>query len=159
MKEKFQIQPIGSVCNDDLGVRIQIEQQFIPGLTGLNGFSHLQILWWAHQADSADNRQRLNQGKLFRKGPESLGTFATRSPARPNPVMVSTIPVEEIDLKQGVIFTPFLDAEDGTPVLDIKPYFLMERVRSCSVPAWCEHWPCWFEDKMKFDWREEITEL
>jgi hypothetical protein len=44
-------------------------------------------------------------------------------------------------------------------VLDIKPYFSMERVRDYQVPAWCRHWPQWYEDQMTFDWREEIENL
>ena len=159
MNEHYQVKPIGSVSVAESGIQIHLDEPYQAGLVNLDGFSHLQVLWWAHQADSPDHRERLLQGKLFKKGPEQLGTFASRSPARPNPVMVSIIQVKEIDYNQGIIFASFLDADDGTPVLDIKPYFTMERVRSCQVPDWCRHWPQWYEDQMTFDWREEIESL
>ena len=65
--------------------------------------------------------------------------------------------VEKIDAENGIIHTPFIDAEDGTPVLDIKPYFPMERIRQCQVPEWFAHWPEWAEDAIHFDWKKEIN--
>lgn len=156
MKNHFQIRAIGSVQSVDKKFFIQIDQKYAPGLTHLKGFSHLQIIWWAHLADSAQDRNTLIVEKLFKKGPDQLGIFATRSPARLNPIMISTIKVTEIDLERGLIQTPFIDAADGTPVLDIKPYFPMERVKNPGVPPWCRHWPAWQEEVASFDWSDEI---
>ncbi|MEJ2449020.1 MAG: TrmO family methyltransferase [Anaerolineales bacterium] len=159
MDEVYQVKPIGFVQIRQENISIHLEQEYHSGLSGLEGFSHLQVLWWAHRTDSAENRQRLVLGKPFRMGPDRLGIFATRSPARPNPVMVSIIEVDEIDDKEGILYPSFLDADDGTPVMDIRPYFAMERVRDCQVPDWCRHWPQWYEEQMTFDWRQEIESL
>lgn len=51
----------------------------------------------------------------------------------------------------------YIDIEDKTPVLDIKPYFSTERVKNCKVPNWCKHWPQWYEDMTSFEWRVEIN--
>lgn len=157
MGRQFQIRAIGSVRIVEKQFSIQIDQPYIPALTNLQGFSHLQILWWAHLTDGPQHRENLLAGKLFKKGPDQLGIFATRAPARPNPIMVSTIHVQGIDAGKGIIRTPFMDAEDGTPVLDVKPYYPMERVKDPLVPAWCRHWPAWQEDAATFNWSEEIN--
>lgn len=157
MESRFQLRAIGSVHSDEETYCIQIDEKYIPALTHLRGFSHLQILWWAHRTDSTRARETLIVEKLFKKGPDQLGIFATRAPARPNPIMVSTIQVSKIDFEAGMVETPFIDADDGTPVLDIKPYFPMERVKDPSVPAWCSRWPAWQEEVAAFDWQDEIN--
>ena len=63
----------------------------------------------------------------------------------------------DMNQSEGTIFTSFIDAEETSPVLDIKPYFLMERVKECRVPREFEHWPGWFEDSMNFNWKDEIN--
>jgi tRNA-Thr(GGU) m(6)t(6)A37 methyltransferase TsaA len=159
MTTQFNIQPIGLVQSTNHAFVIQLKQEFAPALTNIVGFSHLQIVWWAHLTDSDQNRKQLILDKLFKNGPDKMGVFATRSPVRPNPILISTIKVQKIDVAEGTIYTPFIDAEDGTPVLDIKPYFAMERVQACEVPFWCQDWPQWFEDTIDFNWRDEIVNL
>lgn len=159
METTFQITGIGSVHVDNGTYAIQLDEKFLPALTSIEGFSHLQVVWWAHLTDSPQHRDNLTLGKLFKSGPDDMGVFATRSPVRPNPILISTVKVTDIDFDRGIIYTPFIDAEDQTPVLDIKPYFPMERVRDCEAPEWCAHWPQWFEDTMTFNWREEINAL
>jgi tRNA-Thr(GGU) m(6)t(6)A37 methyltransferase TsaA len=157
MKNQYQVRVIGSVRIVEKGAYIHLKQDYVPALTHLAGFSHLQIVWWAHLTDSSQDRETLIVEKLFKRGPEQLGLFATRAPARPNPIMISTVQVRDIDSEKGFIQVPFIDAEDGTPVLDIKPYFPMERVKDPQVPAWCRHWPRWQEETITFDWRDEIN--
>jgi tRNA-Thr(GGU) m(6)t(6)A37 methyltransferase TsaA len=157
MNEEFQIKAVGSVRIRNDTCSIQVDEKFLPALTNIDGFSHLQVVWWGHLTDSDRWRNHLLLDKLFKKGPDQMGVFATRSPVRPNPILVSTIEVQAIDFNEGIIYTPFIDAEDQTPVLDIKPYYWMERVRGCKVPTWCQHWPLWFEDSLAFDWREEMV--
>ena len=156
MDNQFHVRAIGAVRMIEKKHYVQIHAAYLPALTGLDGFSHLQILWWAHLAASREDRHTLSADKLFKKGPEQLGIFATRAPARPNPIMISTIQVLGIDYESGLIQIPFIDAEDGSPVLDVKPYFLMERVKNPQVPAWCRHWPAWQEEVARFDWSDEI---
>jgi tRNA (Thr-GGU) A37 N-methylase len=157
METRFEVKTIGTVRASEEGFSIQIDQPYISALTHLHGFSHLQIVWWAHLTDGSQDRETLIAEKLFKKGPDRLGIFATRAPARPNPIMISTIQVTGIDFEKGIIQTPFIDADDSTPVLDIKPYFPMERVQDLAVPGWCRHWPMWQEETMTFDWQAEIN--
>lgn len=158
MKNKFQIETVGSVRIVDDIYSIHVDKKYLPGLTSIEGFSHLQIVWWGHLTDSSQDRDRLIKHKLFKKGPDKMGVFATRSPARPNPILISTIKIQKIDFYAGIIYTPFIDADDKTPVLDIKPYFSMQRVKDCKVPKWCEHWPQWYEGSMEFNWLDEIVD-
>lgn len=157
MRTRFKINAIGSVRVHEGEHTIQLEHKYIPALTNLNGFGHVQVLWWAHQIDEAHDRETLVVGKLFKKGPDRMGVFATRSPVRPNPIMVSTIEISGIDFENGFIRTPFIDAADGSPVLDIKPYYPMERVKNVQAPDWCRHWPQWQEEAEDFNWADEIN--
>ena len=157
MTAKFELTAIGKVVRYDDRTTIELERKFIPGLLHIEGFSHLQVVWWGHLTDEPRDRDRVIADNLFRKAPDKVGIFSTRAPARPNPVLLSTIKVEKIDAENGIIHTPFIDAEDGTPVLDIKPYFPMERIRQCQVPEWFAHWPEWAEDAIHFDWKKEIN--
>jgi tRNA-Thr(GGU) m(6)t(6)A37 methyltransferase TsaA len=156
MKTEYKIKPIGYVKVSDTSFSIQVEREFWPALSNLEGFSHLTILWWGHLS-KRPQEDGLVIGKLFKNGPNSMGVFSTRSPHRPNPILVSTIEIQSIDFDQGIIETLFIDAENDTPVLDIKPYFPMDRVKVCQTPEWCQHWPKWFEDFSTYNWMEEIV--
>jgi len=152
MENQYQIKPIGTVNVSGNSFSIQIEKEYLPALTNINGFSHLQIVWWGNLYDGPENRACLVADKPYKNGPDKIGVFATRSPVRPNPILLTTIYVLSIDHEKGIIHTPWIDAEPGTPVLDIKPYHLSERVRDCQVPEWCRHWPEWDEETAEFNW-------
>ena len=108
--------------------KVEIFPEFETGLTDIDGFSHIILLYWLHKAAKP---QMLVKPFLV----DTLhGVFATRSPCRPNPIAISIVrltgrhgPVLEI---QGV------DAIDGTPVLDIKPY----SSRFDCFPDACNGW-------------------
>lgn len=157
MENNFVMHSIGEVQSNNGVFAIQLKKEFIPALRGLDGFSHIQLLWWGHLYDTPEYKSHLVAQKPYKKGPEKMGVFATRSPVRPNPVLLTTIFAQQIDFEKGIIYTPYIDAENGTPVLDIKPYHLSERVKECSVPAWCQHWPKWDEETETFDWQNEFN--
>lgn len=157
MENKYLIKPIGLVYAANNVYSIQLEKKYLSGLTNIEGFSHLQIVWWGHLYDNPEYRGNLTAKKPYKKGPERIGVFATRSPVRPNPILITNIFVQRIDHEKGIIYTPHIDAEPGTPVLDIKPYHLSERVRNCKVPQWCEHWPKWDEESGTFNWQNEFN--
>jgi tRNA (Thr-GGU) A37 N-methylase len=116
------------------------------------------VLWWCHLADNEDTRRVTECDKPYKKAPEKVGIFATRSQARPNPIALTVVPVISIDHKTGTISVPFIDAEDNTPIIDIKPYHpATDRVKTVSVPKWCDHWPKWYEDSAEFDWEAEFV--
>lgn len=95
--------------------RVLLDAAYLPGLEGIDGFSHLLLVYWLHRAGPA----RL----LFRPPFDSAerGVFATRGPARPNPIGVSVVAFDGRDA-EGALLVRFLDCVDGTPLLDVKPY-------------------------------------
>lgn len=157
MDIKININPIGIIRAEKGTFRIELKNKYIPALTNIDGFSHLQVTWWGHLYANTEHRDILIADKPYKKGPDKLGIFATRSPIRPNPVLISHIYVQRIDFGKGIIYTPYIDAEDGTPVIDIKPYHKSERVQECTVPDWCQHWPEWDEEAATFDWEDEFN--
>jgi tRNA (Thr-GGU) A37 N-methylase len=157
MDNNYQLKAIGRINASNSGFSIQLDQEYLPALTRIEGFSHLQVVWWGNLTDSPKFRANLICEKPYKKGPDQIGVFATRSPVRPNPVLITTIAVQKIDYEKGIIYTPYIDAEPGTPVLDIKPYHLSERVKDCRVPEWCEHWPKWDEESATFNWQKEFN--
>ena len=95
--------------------------------------------------------------KPYQKAPDTMGIFATRSERRPNPVALTVVPLLNIDHEKGIISIPFIDAEDNSPIIDIKPYHpATDRVKDVSMPAWCDHWPQWYEESAEFDWESEF---
>lgn len=157
METTISITPIGKVLKENGMFIIELEKEYLPALEGMEGFSHLQIVWWGHLLDKPENRKVLTTNKPYKTGPEVLGIFATHSPVRPNPLLITTIAVAGFDKSKGRISTWYIDAEPGTPVLDIKPYHKNERIRDCRVPDWCSHWPEWYEDSATFDWQKEFN--
>lgn len=154
---EFSVKGIGRVAADERGFRIEIDAPFREGLQGLDGFSHALILWWCDGADGKSHRETVKLDRPYTKGPESMGVFATRSPARPNPVGLSAVGLLSVDAASGVIRIPWIDADDGSPVIDVKPYHpSSDLVRSASTPAWCAHWPKCYEDSSRFNWGAEF---
>lgn len=151
--EEYVVRPIGKVRAAEGLFAIEVAEGWRDGLIGIEGFSWLNVFWWAHQLDSPEARAVLTTEKPYRQGPDRLGIFATRSPVRPNPILVTPVPVTGIDVEQGVIETAYIDAEDGSPVLDIKPYHgSTDRVDSWTVPHWCADWPGSVEASADFAW-------
>lgn len=151
--EKLIVKPIGIIQADDDGMRIVLEKAYIPAMTGMAGFGYINVLWWFSQCDDADSRTKLLEQSPYIGSPDKLGTFATRSPERPNPIGLTCAGVTYLDEANGIIGLTFIDAEDGTPVLDIKPYTpSFDRVEIPVVPQWCANWPQSVESSGDFDW-------
>lgn len=95
-----------------------------PGiLKGLQGFSHIWLIWGFSQSKSTDWSPTIRPPRLG--GTKSVGVFASRSPFRPNPLALSVARIVSIaeDAKEGpVIIISGTDLMDGTPIYDIKPY-------------------------------------
>ncbi len=155
---QFTLNQIGAVhCGTD-GFSVVIAPEYRKALTGLEGFSHVQVLWWFDKCDDGAQRSVLTLDKPYINGPDVMGVFATRSPQRPNPIAVSPSYVTCLDIENGVIGLAWIDAMDGTPVLDIKPYTpSADRVKSPEVPGWCAHWPKCIEESGDFDWESEFN--
>lgn len=149
----FILRQIGSIQSDERGFRIALDTQFAPALKELEGFSHIQVLWWFSDTDDDVGRSRLQESSPYAGAPEVMGTFATRSPMRPNPIALSVAQVLQIDHEHAVIRLAYIDADDGTPLIDIKPYTpSLDRVETPGVPEWCAQWPKSVEASGEFDW-------
>lgn len=154
----YEVRPIGTIRNRESGTFINLEADYIPALRALDGFSHINILWWFSNFDSQKYRSVLETEQPYKKAPDKMGVFATRSPIRPNPIALTAVEVISIDYQTGVIQIAYIDADDNTPVLDIKPYTpSLDRVEAPAVPGWCRHWPMSLEGAGEFDWEGEFN--
>ena len=95
--------------------RIEIDAEFVEGLADLDGFSHLILLY----RPAPGQRGSAHRRRLFLDD-RPHGIFATRSPARPNPIGRSTVRL--VAITGSTIEIKDVDMVDGTPLLDIKPY-------------------------------------
>ena len=138
----FEVYPIGRIQNNENGTVIEIAPKYIPAMKALEGFSHINVIWWFSDSDNNDARNTLDAPKPYKNAPDTMGIFATRSPIRPNPIALTAVEVIHIDYQKGLIQIAYIDANDNTPVLDIKPYTpSLDRVETPGVPEWCSHWP------------------
>ncbi|MCX8204882.1 MAG: tRNA (N6-threonylcarbamoyladenosine(37)-N6)-methyltransferase TrmO [Candidatus Nezhaarchaeota archaeon] len=122
---------------------IEILEEYEEGLTGVEGFSHLIVIFYMHKV-SEEQRRVLKV--RFRRIAEKLGlsleelplvgVFCSDSPHRPNPLGVTI--VELIERRGRLLRVRGLDAYDGTPVLDIKPYTPDRRISTLRLPKWYE---------------------
>jgi tRNA-Thr(GGU) m(6)t(6)A37 methyltransferase TsaA len=144
----FQLHPIGRVVMDESDGRclLKIAPPYREALRQLDRFSHAMVFWWAHQMDNEDQRQILSTDLPYAPG-EKVGVFACRAEYRPNPFAVTTLPVLAVDVEAGEVALPWIDAYDGSPLLDIKPYIpICDRIREVHVAPWMADWPMWMED-------------
>ena len=154
----FQVHAIGKIYNNDKGTFLELEPQYRIALQGLDGFSHINVLWWCSDFDKEEARAVLETEQPYKNAPEKMGIFATRSPIRPNPIALSAAEVIHINYENGIIQIAYIDANHDTPVLDIKPYTpSLDRIDSPVVPGWCSHWPKSMEQSANFEWENEFN--
>jgi tRNA-Thr(GGU) m(6)t(6)A37 methyltransferase TsaA len=112
--------------------RIVLRSGLEGALEGLDEFSHLFVLFWMHEVPGEDKPLRVHpRGRLDKA---LVGVFATRSPQRPNSIGLSL--VELLSIEGRVLTVQGLDAFDGTPVLDIKPFDSWDMEETARVPDW-----------------------
>ena len=119
------IQPIGGI-----GVKAEVEifQEYAEGLQDLEGFSHIILLYHCHLSKA----YRLKV-KPFLDDVER-GLFATRAPARPNPIGLSVVRL--IQIERATLTVQDIDIIDKTPLLDIKPFVPDFDVRKVERTGW-----------------------
>jgi len=138
------MEPIGYVVNDiespvdcgwaDVESKIVIKEPLAPALSGLDDFSHLLVIFWMHQAKPPTVLRRRPQG---REDMPEVGLFSQRSKHRPNPIGITTVSLVRVSGSEIVVRG--LDAINGTPVLDIKPYYPHYDYRAGTrVPEWID---------------------
>ena len=145
-KETYQIYPIGYVRRSENGIHLGILEPFRPALKQLDHFSHVMVFWWAERCDNEKSRSKLQTSPPYAR--EKLtGVFACRAEYRPNPIMVTTCRILEVNEAEGIVRIPWIDAYDGTPIVDLKAYFpVCDRLKEASIPEWLSHWPEWMPE-------------
>jgi len=147
MLEPFAVKPIGVVRNsltaprtgfwEGLESTIVVQDRWASALDGLEGFSHIFVIYWMHLISE---NLRATTTHVHPRGDHRIplqGVFATRSPVRPNPIGLRVVAL--LERRGNVLRVRGLDAIDGTPVLDLKPYlFYYDGVAESTVPDWAQ---------------------
>ena len=135
MPQSFQIFPVGAVRKKEESTWIEIFEPFSDALLGLEGFSHIQVLFWFHENDTAERRKTLRVHPRKDKKNPLTGVFGTHSPRRPNLIGLTLCKIKSIQGRRIVIDD--IDAFDGTPVIDIKCYIPASVAKSeIRLPDW-----------------------
>lgn len=156
--ESVTYHPIGKVKIDQDRYFIELDEEVFPATLGLDQYSHIQVVWWCNLYDSEESRKCRIAARPYINGPDQVGLLATRSPVRPNPIGITACPLINLEPENHRLQLAYIDCEDGTPILDIKPYEpSIDRVRDVVMPAWSRHWPGCFEESGAFDWSREFN--
>lgn len=118
---------------EEIVSEIIMDPDWNEGLEDLENFSHIIVLFWLNRITSQERRiiQVHPRGRLDLP---LVGVFASRSPMRPNPIGMTV--VQLLERRGNVLQVKGLDALDGTPVLDIKPYLPWDCVPEATFPSW-----------------------
>lgn len=155
----FEVYPIGRIQNNENGTVIEIAPKYIPAMKALEGLQphqrHLVVLATLITMTQGTRLTHRNRIKM----PLIQWAFSPQgSPIRPNPIALTAVEVIHIDYQKGLIQIAYIDANDNTPVLDIKPYTpSLDRVQTPGVPEWCSHWPKSLEQSAYFAWEDEFN--
>ena len=122
------------------GGRIRLFHDYCEGLRGIEAFSHLIVLYWLHRRDSEEERRVLLVFPRRHAVTVETGVFACRSPSRPNPIGLCVV---ELVHRDGCTLTVNgLDAFEGSPIVDIKPYLpRADAIPTARTPGWANHGP------------------
>ena len=113
---------------------IVVDSSLSEALDGLDDFSHIIVIWWMHRiVDRGEPPLKIHpRGRLELP---LVGLFATRTPHRPNPIGKATVRL--LERRGNVLKVEGLDAIDGTPIIDIKPYIPgHDAATNAKVPPW-----------------------
>ncbi|MGD0202775.1 MAG: tRNA (N6-threonylcarbamoyladenosine(37)-N6)-methyltransferase TrmO [Candidatus Bathyarchaeia archaeon] len=141
-QDKIFLNPIGRVKTEAVGDEVKdksrisqiiLRDELVGTLEGVDGFSHLFVLFWLNQI-SNQQRMTLKVHPRGRMDMPLLGVFATRTNLRPNPIGLTL--VELLKVEGNTLTVRGLDAFDGTPILDIKPFDSWDNTEKARVPDW-----------------------
>lgn len=143
MNDKFMFRKIGQVRLEAENTFLDILPPFRLALKGLEQFSHVIVFGWVDQEvlpgypDFVTRSPECAQDRLS-------GVFATRFPFRPNPLLSTVCKIESVDHKNGSVQIQTIDMFDGTPLIDLKPYYpVVDQVPDARIPQWLADWPNW----------------
>jgi tRNA-Thr(GGU) m(6)t(6)A37 methyltransferase TsaA len=130
--QTYTMNQIGHVSKQGDRSSIVINREYQDGLLRLDDFSHVWVIWWFDEHDTPEQRAILQvHPRRDMRNPLS-GVFATRAPVRPNLIGLTLCRI--ISVKDGTVEIDDIDAYDGTPVLDLKPYIPPESVPDARAP-------------------------
>jgi tRNA-Thr(GGU) m(6)t(6)A37 methyltransferase TsaA len=144
---KMELRPIGRVRSPvtekpadgfdwrEVVSEIEIDPALAEGLDGMEEFSHIMVAWWMHRAVD-QSKMALKVFPRGRKDLPPVGVFASRSPYRPNSLGRATVRL--LERRGNTLVVKGLDAIDGTPVLDLKPFIpgYDSPEEGATTPAW-----------------------
>jgi len=140
-QQRIVLRPIGYVKTDAVGNEVKdrnrisqivLHEDLIEALDGVDGFSHVFVLFWLNKV--TDQPRALKFHPRGREDMPLLGVFALRTNQRPNPIGLTL--VELLKVEGNVLTVRGLDAYNGTPVLDIKPFDSWDNAKNARVPDW-----------------------
>jgi tRNA-Thr(GGU) m(6)t(6)A37 methyltransferase TsaA len=140
-RKTMELRPIGT-CEIKEGKHyLRIDEEYKDGLLGLNEWSHVLVFYWFDQNDTPELRRRLQVHPRGNRENPLTGVFACRSPFRPNLIALTVCKIVAV---QGcVVEVDHIDAFDGSPLLDLKPFTLQDLPSAAEVrmPAWARRGP------------------
>ena len=139
-KEKFGI-PRQSGLSGELRSKIVFEPEYRnpEALRGIEGYSHLWLIWQFSESIREEWSPTVRPPRLG--GNKRMGVFATRSPFRPNPIGLSSVRLEAVEVTKNegtVLIVSGADLLDGTPIYDIKPYVAYSDCHTDAVSGFAE---------------------
>ncbi|MBE0545348.1 MAG: tRNA (N6-threonylcarbamoyladenosine(37)-N6)-methyltransferase TrmO [Verrucomicrobia bacterium] len=131
----FKLFPIGAVEKKGEGVHLRIFDEYVDGLLGLEEWSHLNVFYWFDKNDTPHQRRMLRVHPRGNQENPLTGVFACRAPVRPNLIALSVCRI--LAIQGNRITVDDLDAFDGTPLLDLKPFIPPDApTKDVRVPVW-----------------------
>ena len=121
------IQPTGA---KNIDATVELFPEYVEGLKDLEGFSHIILIYHFHLSKHISLRVKPYMDDELR------GVFATRAPSRPNPIGISVVRLVKVE--GNILHIQDVDAVDGTPLLDIKPYVPEFDTREVYKIGWLE---------------------
>lgn len=168
-KEKFGIPRQSGMVNLPATIVFEPEYRDPNAVRGLDGFSHIWVLWEFSKAKCDTWQPTVRPPRLG--GNKRMGVFATRSPYRPNSIGLSSLKLERVELTENkgpVLYVTGADILDGTPIFDIKPYIAFTDCHPDAVCGFTEGYKEYklkvqfkdgLEKKIEPDLRDAVTEL
>lgn len=135
MSATLEMTPVGTVHKTETQTWIEIDALYRPAMEGLEGFSHINVLFWFHENDHPEGRAVLQVHPRKDTANPLTGVFATHSPLRPNLIGLTLCRIERLAPPRIIIDE--IDAIAGTPVLDIKCFIPSSRsLTNLRLPDW-----------------------
>lgn len=120
-KEKsYILNPVGTVLKNKGSATLKIKPEYRKALLGLEQYSHVFVMYWFDRNDTPEQRSILRVHPRANTDNPLTGVFACRAPVRPNLIALSLCRIRSVN--DSTVVVDYIDAFDGTPVLDLKPY-------------------------------------